>query len=146
VPPDPLILRTDDAARALVADVESCAYPLERWHHDRHIAVACWYLWHFPRAEATRRMRETIQRFNAHHGIAVTPERGYHETLTLAWLARFHRFLAGADRSRGFARIAADAIAEFSEKRILLEHYTRERILSWEARTGWVEPDLRPLE
>lgn len=130
----------------LVKAVESCEFPLPSWHHDAHLAVTCWYLARHGRAEATRRLRTTIQRFNAHHRIPLTRERGYHETLTLAWIAVLDRFLAAAAPGRPLPDLVQEAIRRFADKRYLLRYYSRERMMSWEARLGWVEPDVQPLE
>ena len=129
----------------LVGRVEACTFPLPDWHHDVHLAVLTWYLARHPRAEATRLMRSTIQRFNAHHGLLMTRETGYHETLTLAWIALVHDFLAKNGRGKTLVEKVEAVTGAFRDKLLLRRHYTRERIMSWEARLDWVEPDRRPL-
>ncbi|MBS1726269.1 MAG: hypothetical protein JST51_06070 [Armatimonadetes bacterium] len=37
------------------------------------------------------------------------------------------------------------SVAKFLHKKAILDHFSRERIMSIEARYGWVEPDLAPL-
>jgi hypothetical protein len=40
----------------------------------------------------------------------------------------------------------ADAlIAEYGDKNLPFRYWSRERLMSPEARAGWVEPDLEPL-
>jgi len=54
-------------------------------------------------------------------------------------------FVAGRDRP--LAELREGLLrSRWADKRAPLEYYSRERITSWEARTRWVEPDLRPLE
>ena len=37
-------------------------------------------------------------------------------------------------------------LAACGDKGLPLEYYSRERLLSWDARATWVEPDLKPLD
>ena len=56
--------------------------------------MALWYLRRHNRDEATRLIRDGIQRYNERQGNLT----GYHETITLAWVAVIERFLAVRDR------------------------------------------------
>lgn len=38
-----------------------------------------------------------------------------------------------------------EALVRFADKRMLLRFYSRDRLMSPEARAGWVEPDLAPF-
>jgi hypothetical protein len=79
----------------LVTAFEGCTLPKTRWTHSAHLTVAHHYLWHHSREEATRRMRGSIQRYNA----SQDNPTGYHETITLGWLAILAREL-GCRRAR----------------------------------------------
>ena len=48
----------------------------------------------------------------------------------------------------GLKKIAKnfDLYQKFILKKILLKHFTRDRIMSREARANWVEPDVKPLD
>lgn len=83
----------DDIAD-LVRRFEDQSWPLEDWHHRQHLIVATWYLTTLPFEEASRRIREGIQAYNARHGIAQTPQGGYHETLTVALIRLIRREIA----------------------------------------------------
>ena len=41
-----------------------------------------------------------------------------------------------------FERINVLLASDIARKGYLLEYYTVDRLMSWEARIGWVEPDL----
>ena len=90
-------------------------------------------------------MRDGIQQYNAAKGIQQTKNSGYHETITLFWLWVGQWYLA----DRRVSRLALDAINQFLERcndpTLPFHYYSRDRLLSWEARTNWVEPDLHPL-
>ena len=91
-------------------------------------------------------MRDTIQRFNAHNGIEVTRERGYHETLTLAWLRKIDNVLKKCEANTSLPERVERVLDECGDKLALLQYYSRERMMSWEARLSWVEPDLKPID
>ncbi|HEX5139166.1 MAG TPA: hypothetical protein VFY93_19520 [Planctomycetota bacterium] len=132
----------DDAA--FVGRFEACAIPLEEWDHKAHLKVAWTYLRQHGLLGATERMRAGIRRFNASKGLEDSLDRGYHETLTVAWL----RIVDAVMRVHG---AEADATAflgkhtQLHSKALLRLYYTRDRILSWDAKRRFVEPDLAPF-
>ena len=136
---------TTDEVCELIDAFERGTLPAARWTHGAHVAAALWYLvWYGP-GEATDRMRDALQRFNAAHGVAQTPTRGYHETLTRFYMWAVRRYLASAPIDGSLADLANAAVAAFADRELPLRYYSRDRLMSWEARTGWVEPDLQPL-
>jgi hypothetical protein len=138
--------RTTEEILALVRRFDDCTLPREEWTHAAHLTVALWHLLQYDWPEAVRRVRLGIQRYNAAHGIRTTPTGGYHETLTLFWLRRVRAFLEGErNEARSLVHLANE-LAAAADKSLPLEYYTRERLFSPEARAGWVEPDLRPLD
>ncbi len=138
-------LATPQQIAAVVRDVEACRFPFPDWHHDIHLVVTSWYVERHECEEATRRMRETVLRYNAHNGIDVTRETGYHETLTVAWVRIIAAELNGLDTSLALPARVRHVLEACADKYRLRDHYSRERIMSWDARLGWVEPDLAPL-
>ncbi|MDQ3803406.1 MAG: hypothetical protein M3416_06070 [Acidobacteriota bacterium] len=130
----------------LLRGFETCALPRGRWTHAAHLTVALWYLLQYDWPEAVARVRAGIKRLNEAHGVVTTRERGYHETLTLFWLRHVRAFLErDYNEARPLVPLANELI-ERSGKGLPLEHYTRELLFSWEARLGWVEPDIKPFE
>ena len=130
----------------LVHEWESCTLPMEIWQrHQTHLQVALWHLLTHPQPEAIERMRRGIQRYNASKGIPTTPTGGYHETLTVASMQLIAEYLANADRTLGEEQLVAGLIERFPSSTVLLEFYSRDRLLSVEARRAWLEPDLKPL-
>lgn len=133
---------SDAEVEHLVRAFESCTLPGERWTHPAHLTVALWYLLHYPRAEAMRRIRDGIRRYNKSRG----NHTGYHETITRAWVAVVARFLAARDPDDGVGRLAAGLIEACGTSNHLLRYYSREVLFSDAARRGWVPPDLQPIE
>ncbi len=136
------IFRTDEEVRAFVRDFKSGALPRERWTHHAHLVVALWYVHHFKRERAVSLVRARIKRYNKSHGIANTPDSGYHETITRFWLRMVHNFHdASAARGGSLAALANELPHRFADKNLPLSYYSRERLMSSEARAMWVRPD-----
>jgi len=143
---DTMTFRSTDEILALLRGFDDCTLPREEWTHAAHLSVALWHLLQYDWPEAVARVRAGIKRYNAAHGIATTPTGGYHETLTLFWLRRVRSFLEdGRNEARSLVALANDLIAN-ADKSLPLEHYTRGRLFSPEARAGWVEPDLKAID
>jgi len=123
---------------------EDCTLPFAEWRHRAHIKVAYLYLRQLPFAEALEKIRANIKRYNAATNTPETLERGYHETITVAWM----RLVDFTLREYGPAA-SADEFLEAQEqllnKKALRFFYSRERIVSWQAKAEFVEPDLVPF-
>jgi len=128
----------------LLQAFESCALPFEAWVHRAHLRVAYLYLRALGPEAAVDRMRDGIRRFNAANRVPEAPDRGYHETMTRAWLQLVWVTLCehGPDEN---SEAFLDRQTQLCAKRALLYFYSRDRIMSAEAKAGFVEPDLAPL-
>lgn len=112
----------------------------ENFHHVSHLHVAWVYLAEsLSVQQAADKMRDTLRRYAATAG---RPQK-YHETITLFWVHLLSRAQA-AGRGRRLEDIV-NANPQLLEKNFPLAYYSAERLFSDEARTSWVEPDLRPL-
>jgi hypothetical protein len=111
----------------------------KEWNHRAHLRVAWMYLERYPSLdEAHLRMRIGIIRLNTVHGLEETPQRGYHETLTRVWLMLVleHRAIDRTTDSAAFIE------RHLLDKDTPLRLYSRERLMSLEARSVFVPPDL----
>jgi hypothetical protein len=127
-----------------LAQYEACTWPEADWHHREHIRLAYLYLRQMPFEAALARMRGSLQAYNTTHDVPDALTRGYHETMTVAWMQLVHVAL----QQYGPAETADAFLEAHSEllcKRALLFFYTRERIVSWEAKRSFLAPDLAPL-
>ncbi len=128
----------------LLAQFESCTLPADRWHHAEHIRIAYLYLRVEPFLAAMDRMRRGLKALNAAQAVPESLDRGYHETLTRGWLHLVQVILdeyGPAESSLAFL----EAHPELSQRKTLRLFYSRDRIVSWQAKTEFVEPDLAPL-
>jgi hypothetical protein len=115
------------------------------WDHRSHLTVACWYLLCYPLQEAVPLMRAGLHRHLEAWGIQTTLERGYHETITVAWMRLVKHYLTTANLECTLVELINDVIEKFRQKDHLFEYFTRDRLMSWEARNAWIEPDIKSL-
>ena len=126
---------------ALAERFESCALQPDEFPHRAHVALSAWYLLRLPEAEAVARIYDGLRRFVACYQLTV-----YHETITWFWIKLMCSYVARIDGSRPALEIVNDAVRRFGDSRIIYDYYTRERLQSDDAKTGWVEPDVQPLD
>src|SRR5262249_43469763 len=130
---------------ALIRGFESGELPRPKWTHGAHLTIACWYLVCYAEPDATRRIREGIQFYNKSQGIITTKNGGYHETMTIFWIRLVRHFLSTATLECSLVGLINELVRCYPDKDLPFEYYTRERLMSWEARTKWIEPDLKEL-
>ncbi|MBA2707467.1 MAG: hypothetical protein H0U59_06665 [Gemmatimonadaceae bacterium] len=139
------LFETTAQVRDLVEAFEDGTLPREEWTHAAHLTVAAWYLLWYGHGQATNRMRTAIRSFNSSHGIEQTPTSGYHETLTLFYMWSVRRCLRSLPIDGSIADLMNAVCAELDDRNIPLRYYSRDRLMSVEARNEWVPPDLAEM-
>src|SRR5262245_12945701 len=129
----------DEEIRLLVTEFEKCTLDPTTFRHYQHLAVALWYVAHYPYETASEKMRTGIQKLAASHG-----KMGYHETITVFWLRLVRSFIAGA-RGEKSITVLANRLAAGENKDRIYEYYSTELLNSDMAKREWIEPDLKPL-
>lgn len=130
----------------LAARFRERTLPKQEWTHTAHLKVGLWHLLRSPANEALERLREGISRYNESVGGVNSPTSGYHETITRFYVWAIDLYLKNADRDRSVDELAEGLIAVCGAKDFPLRYYSRDRLMSTEARLAWVEPDLAPLD
>ena len=144
-----------DEIEAVVRGFEGCSTGKDDFTHAGHLTVAAWYLHNYTFEQATARMRAGLFRFLGHHGVG--PEK-YNETITLFWLKVVNAFaLAQSGSGSGttkvqdlnaaqFAFLINELIQTFGNARLIFDYYSESLIRSPEAKSAWLEPDLKQFE
>jgi hypothetical protein len=138
-------LKSEDEIEAIVRGFEDCTLPDAEFKHAQHLMVALSYL-HRSRLtvpEATARMRAALYRFLDHYA---GNRQAYNETITLFWIKLVNSFLEKTDRARPIAGIFNELSESFGNSNLMYDYFSRERLLSKEAKEVWVDPDLKPLD
>jgi hypothetical protein len=111
------------------------------WHHLEHIKVAYLYLQRYSLDEAIDRMRSGLKRLNAALRVPEALDRGYHETLTQAWMRlvhfTLHQYGAVASADEFFQQHP-----QLSQPKVLRLFYSRDRLMSAHAKAEFLAPDL----
>lgn len=120
--------------------------PKAEWTHAAHLRVGLWHLLQFPADHALDLLRDRIQAYNIASGGANTDSSGYHETITRFYVWQIDRFVNQADLAASLDELAGQLLEQHGDRELPLRYWSRDRLMSRDARRDWVAPDLRPLE
>ena len=125
---------------AFLASFEACT--LDEFHHRDHIKVAYLYLCRYPLDDAIAKVRAGLQALALAWSAPVDDlEKGYHETMTQAWVRLVHLALSNCEVPEN-ADAFCDQQPQLMQKTRVELFYSRERLLTWKAKREFVEPDL----
>ena len=137
---------TESEHQDLIDRFHEATVPASEFTHAAHLVVGLWHAASLDEATALTRMREGILRLNAAHGTPNNDTRGYHETITRAYLVLLARF-ARANADLGGAVLAQALLSSpLAQREALFNYYSKDLLMSVSARRDWVEPDLRGLD
>lgn len=130
-----------DEIISLVNKFETCEIEPDEFTHRAHITVATWYLTQSGFDEGEMKMKEGLHSFLSHYNL-----HGYNETITLFWLKAVQDFLTQSEIENSLLSLVNNAVAAFSNSKLIFEYYSEELAKSEEAKASWVEPDLKPFD
>jgi len=136
------VFSSEDELDDLMSRVRTASIPNDEFSHRYHLAMASVIVFE---GGGLDEIRASIVALNEANKVEQTPTGGYHETITVAWhrLVRSHLASLPVEAPRLLA--VNSVLHEFQDKFVLLRHYSRDRLMSWEARKGFVDPDVSPL-
>ena len=137
--------KTEADIKSLISKFENCTLPRSEWNHQAHLTITLWYLNLYDEQEAINRVRQGIQRYNEAVGVKTTKDSGYHETLTLLWVRMVSHYLSVFREKSSIAESAIVIFNAYKDKYLPFQYYSRNLLMSWEACSSWVEPDLKPF-
>ena len=126
---------------AVLQAFEACQLDPSKFHHDDHIRLAWLCVQRYGTREAETKLLDGIRRFAQRAGV---PQK-FMYTTTIAWT----RLVAAAQLSSPSAGNFSEWIElhpELLDRKLLTRFYSPGRLETPEARSGWVEPDLAPLD
>ena len=133
----------DEEIQMLVDGFRNRTLPASEWTHEAHLVTGLWYSYRYPELETICYLRSGIISYNIATGGENTPERGYHETLTLFWCRILQDFVK-KNRTSSLVDLCNSFLnSQWSLKELPLQYYSREVLFSTKARATWVQPDLR---
>jgi len=120
---------------------EACQLDPASFHHADHIRLAWLYVRRHGPAKAETLLIDGIRKFAQRAG---APQK-FHHTTTIAW-TRLVAAACGKPNSGGSFSEWIKTHPELLNKHLLKEHFSAERLELSEARNGWLDPDLKPLD
>ena len=146
---------TDCHPRLFSTDVEithlgerflSRTLPKPEWTHEAHLATTTWLLTCRPDIDVDTDLPDLIRRYNESVGGVNSDSEGYHETITRVFLAGVRLSLGESNPSEPLHQLVNELLTSAMGRRDWpLRFYSRERLLSVEARRAFVPPDLAAL-
>jgi hypothetical protein len=137
---------TDGEIERLAAAFEACTLPKPKWTHQAHLTVALVYCLRYSADEALSLIRQRIKRYNEAVGGQNSATSGYHETITVFYMWAVRQFIESASPEASLVELANALIGgKYAAKSFPFEYYSRDLLLSSQARAVWVEPDLKAL-
>jgi hypothetical protein len=133
-----------DTVAIFVARFERGEVSKTEWTHAAHLVAGYWYVTQLGATAAIEQMRRRIRFHNEAVGTPNTDHSGYHESITRLFVFGIAAGIAAqpaAGFEQGLRTLLASPLATSNWP---LQYYTRERLVSLEARRAWVEPDLKP--
>jgi len=124
----------------------ACTLPRTEWTHAAHFAAALWLMRYRSDLDAAATMPGLIRAYNESVGRVNDDSGGYHETITQASLRALRGVLdAYPPEVPVYTIVNALMASNLANPNWLLEYWSRDRLMSVEARRQWSEPDLKPL-
>ena len=142
----PRLFSDDSAIGRLGAAMLACTLPKAEWTHEAHLAATIYLVLKHPEIDLDSELPGIIRRYNESVGGVNSDTEGYHDTITRAYLRGIRLFLEEADGSRPIHELINELLMSPMGRRDWpLRFWSRERLMSVDARRGWVEPDLRAM-
>ena len=146
---------TDSSPRFFTTDAEiirlgegllACTLVRDDWTHEAHLAATTYLVLRRTDIDLEEELPGIIRRFNESVGGVNSDTEGYHDTITRAYLRGIRLFLAEADIRRPIHDLVNELLMSPMGRRDWpLRFWSKERLMSVEARRGWVEPDLAAM-
>ncbi len=117
------------------------ALPPGTFTHEGHLRLAYVYLCDHDLNAAHSKLKSELQGFLQRNN--VDPKK-YHETMTRAWMMAVDAFMHRIGDTANFEEFKTKAAPLFSTQ-AMLTHYSKDRLLSEQARVEFIEPDLQSI-
>jgi hypothetical protein len=142
----PRFFTSDAEIEHLGEGLLACTLAREEWTHEAHLAATTYLLLRRPDVDLDNELPNLIRRFNESVGGVNSDSEGYHETITRVFLHGVRLFLSEADAAQPLhALVNALLLSPMGRRDWPLRFYSREHLLSVEARRAFVPPDTAAL-
>jgi hypothetical protein len=142
----PRFFHTDAGVEHIGEGLVSRTLPQPEWTHEAHLAATTYLLLKRPDIDLDKELPGIIRAYNESVGGVNSDSEGYHETITRVFLHGVRLFLSEADGSEPIHDLVNELLSSPMGRRDWpLRFYTKDRLLSVEARRDFIPPDLAAL-
>ncbi|MFS8087392.1 MAG: hypothetical protein ACMG6H_17305, partial [Acidobacteriota bacterium] len=114
--------------------------------HEAHLGATTYLLLKRPDIDVDKELPGLIRAFNESVGGVNNDSEGYHETITRAYLRGIRLFLEEADTAEPLHELVNELLLSPMGRRDWpLRFWSKDRLMSVEARRAYVEPNLAAL-
>ena len=140
-------LFTSDAAVERVGEgLLARSLPREEWTHEAHLAATTYLLLRHPELDLDKELPGIIRRYNESVGGVNSDTEGYHDTITRVFLHSIRLFLGEADLREPLHELVNELLlSPMGRREWPFRFYSRDRLLSIEARRAFANPDVAAL-
>ena len=135
-----------------ISEIETLVYafekhelPKEKWTHAAHLTVGLWYVSNFSIDEAMDKVRVNIRSYNESVGGQNTSTSGYHETISRFYILILNDYAKNTSSSLSVELFNNMLESELSAPSYPFHFYSKDYLMSENARAIFCEPDLKPL-
>ena len=137
---------SDDAVARVGEGLLARTLPRPEWTHEAHLAATTYLILKHPEIDLDKELPGLIRLYNESVGGVNDDTQGYHDTITRAFLRGVRLFLEEADISRPIHELANELLMSPMGRRDWpLRFWSKDRLMSVEARRGFVPPDLAAM-
>ena len=137
---------SDDSVAHVGEGLLARTLPRQEWTHEAHLAATTYLVLKHPEIDLDIELKGIISRYNESAGTPNSDSEGYHDTITRAYLRGIRLFLDEADVSRPIHDLVNELLMTPMGRRDWpLRFWSKDRLMSVEARRDSVEPDLAAM-
>jgi hypothetical protein len=137
---------SDDSVAHVGEGLLARTLPRQEWTHEAHLAATTYLVLKHPEIDLDIELKGIISRYNESAGTPNSDSEGYHDTITRAYLRGIRLFLDEADVGRPIHDLVNELLMTPMGRRDWpLRFWSKNRLMSIEARRAWIEPDLAAL-
>jgi hypothetical protein len=130
----------------LLSGFKDLSLPKAEWTHHAHVIVAAAFIRTYGIDEAVSRLRAGIKKYNVASGGENTDTAGYHETITMFWIAKVWEFLETHSHLVEIDELVGAMLdGEFNNSHYPMVYYTKEFLMRTDARKNFRAPDLKMM-
>ena len=137
---------SEDAVARVGEGLLARTLPRPEWTHEAHLAATTYLLLKHAEIDLDATLPGMIRAYNERVGGVNDDTQGYHDTITRAFLHGVRLFLSEADRAAPIDDLVNDLLhSPMGQRDWPLRFWSKDRLMSVEARRGYLPPDIAAL-